>query len=561
MCSPHNIRDSFTFASEINRMKIPENHVIVSFDVISLFTNIPKELVIQGVFSNWEKIKRHTQINLDLFQELVAFCLDTSYFMFRAQVYHQQFGTAMGSPLSPILADMVLDKLIDTVVQKLDYVIYFLKKYVDDFFLVLPKDKVDYTLQVFNTYNEHLQFTVEVENENKLPFLDVVVIRGDDQTLSTKWYAKPISSGRLVNYFSYHPLPQKMNVITNFIKRVITLSPQADAQMLKNIVHTNLRNNNYPTSLINRIFYRALSQATTEPTLSPTPNIISTDANSMPLHTPAHTTTTITEAASTTASVAIATTNAAIPIAAVLDPDQNTCTPTTPSTKNPTTETFKYVSLPYIPQLSQRISRCLQQDYPTVRIANRKVNTVGLLHTRVKDRIDPMQQHNVIYRIPCNDCDKVYIGMTTNKLKKRISGHQSNINQLNRLRDQGYTNTDQAMIQQSSKTALTEHCAREDHRFALQQTKIIDRTYNRTTLPLLECFHIYNTSGTVNHRTDVEGLSTIYCGLLRTIAAKQMKKTQTNPPSPQHPSTSNPDNQQPTDDQQQQIQTPSHTHR
>ncbi|XP_062716395.1 uncharacterized protein LOC134291940 [Aedes albopictus] len=553
MCSPHNIRDSFTFASEINRMKIPENHVVVSFDVISLFTNIPKELVIQGIFRNWEKIKRHTQINLDLFQELVAFCLDTSYFMFRAQVYHQQFGTAMGSPLSPILADMVLDELIDTVVQRLDYVINFLKKYVDDFFLVLPRDKVDYTLQVFNSYNEHLQFTVEVENENKLPFLDVVVIRGDDQMLSTEWYAKPIASGRLVNYFSYHPLPQKMNVITNFINRVITLSPKADAQTLKKIVHTILRNNNYPTNLINRIFHRTLSHATAGPPLGPTSNSIANNVNSMPHHIATHTTTASTantEATSTTSTATHTTTNAATSIPTAPDPDQNTCTPTAPST-HPTTDAFKYVSLPYIPQLSQSISRCLQQEYPTVKIANRKVNTVGHLHTRVKDRIDPMQQHNVIYQIPCSDCNQVYIGMTTNKLRKRLSGHQSNINQLNRLRDQGYTNTDQAMIQQSSKTALTEHCVKEDHRFALQQTKILDKTHNRSTLPLLECFHIYNTHRTVNHRTDVEGLSSIYCGLLRTIAAKQVKRTQTNPLPPQHPSTSNPDNQQPTDDQQQ----------
>lgn len=188
-----------------------------------------------------------------------------------------------------------------------------------------------------------------------------------------------------------------------------------------------------------------------------------------------------------------------------------------------------------------------------MKIAHRKVNTVGHLHTKVKDRLDPMLQHNVIYQIPCNDCEYSYIGMTTNRLKKRLSGHQSNINQLNRLRDLGYTNTDQAMIQQSTKTALTEHCVREDHRFALQRTRIIDRTYNRSTLPLLECFHIYNTPHTVNHRTDVEGLSAIYSGLLRTIATKQFQRTQTNP-SPHQPSSDDSTDPPAIEDEQQQTQ-------
>lgn len=539
--SSYNIRDSFTFAAEINQMKIPANHVMVSFDVKSLFTNIPKELIIQGVFSNWDKIKKHTQINLDLFQEIVAFCLNTSYFMFRGQVYHQQFGTAMGSPLSPILADMVLDKLIATVTPKLDYVIFFLKKYVDDFFIVLPMDKVDYTLEVFNGYNSHLQFTVEKEHQSKLPFLDVVVIRGIDQRLSTEWYSKPIASGRQLNFFSYHPLPQKINTISNFIKRVIILSPNTNTHNLREIIHTNLRNNDYPTSLINRLFHRILPQATN--TASSSNTISSTAADNMSASDadPA-TIPTADPTANITASTTPNTT-ANVPTTLASISDTNTRTTEEPEhidlpqeRENSTPSMPQYISFPYIPHLSQKISRILQDEYPTVKIAHRKVNTVGRLHTKVKDPLDPMQQHNVVYQIPCNDCDYSYIGMTTNKLKKRLSGHQSNVNQLNRLRDLGYTKNDQAMIQHSQKTALTEHCVKEDHTFALQGTKIIDRTHNRATLPLLECFHIYNTPHTVNHRTDVEGLSAIYSGLLRTIAPRHLQQTQTNP-SPAEPAS------------------------
>ncbi|XP_062704289.1 uncharacterized protein LOC134286653 [Aedes albopictus] len=379
----YNIRDSFTFAAEIKHLKVPEDHVIVSFDVISLFTNVPKELILRAIREDWDRIKEHTQINMYLFLEIVNFCLDNSYFMFRSQIYSQKFGTAMGSPLSPILADIVLNKLITTVVQSLDFVILFLKKYVDDFFIVLPRDKVQATLEAFNNYNERLQFTVEEENNGRLPFLDILVIRNDDQTLSTEWYSKPISSGRLLNYHSFHPIQQKVNVVANFIKRVIGLTSTPNVDQIKRVVHAQLRRNNYPPSLINRLLYRSFgsnSLTRVEPEIE---DHIGIDC---------------------------------------------------------------YVALPYIPQLSESIAKCLKKDYPRIKIANQNAKTAKIVYTKVKDPVESMLQHNVIYNIPCQNCDRCYIGMTSNKLKTRLSGHKSNINKLNRLLEQGYTNNDEAVV-------------------------------------------------------------------------------------------------------------------
>ncbi|XP_058827799.1 uncharacterized protein LOC131687722 [Topomyia yanbarensis] len=254
--SEYNTPDSFQFTEYIQQATLPPDYVLVSFDVVSLYTNIPTELVTHDIIMDWRNIKVHTNINLDLFLELVEFCIKSSYFRFREKHYKQTFGTAMGSPLSPILADIIMENLLQTSIKRLPFTIPVIRKYVYDLFLALPKDKVQQTLDTFNAYNQHLQFTKEEEIDNKLSFLDTVVTRHSDQTLSTRWYAKPIASGRLLNYHSFHPLSMKMNVAQQFIKRVTGLTTDNCPNLQQNIIFQHLRRNNYPSSLINRLISR-----------------------------------------------------------------------------------------------------------------------------------------------------------------------------------------------------------------------------------------------------------------------------------------------------------------
>ncbi|KXJ76535.1 hypothetical protein RP20_CCG009440 [Aedes albopictus] len=258
--SQHNITDSFEFVRDTQSIKLPEGYVLVSFDVVSLFTNIPKDLVLRNIIENWSDIKEATNINLDLFLEIVEFCLDSSYFCFRCKYCIQTFGTAMGSPLSPILADIVMEGLLNTVKLRIQCPIPILKKFVDDLILALPKDQVQTVLDIFNGYDPHHQFTAETEVDNKLPFLDTLITRHEDQTLSTCWCSKPIASGRLLNFHSFHPTLMKINVAMNYINRVIALTTNINWNHLKQTIFQHLRRNNYPSALINRILNHSTSR-------------------------------------------------------------------------------------------------------------------------------------------------------------------------------------------------------------------------------------------------------------------------------------------------------------
>ena len=106
------IKDSFELARTFQNHPIPEDHVLISLDVTSLFTNIPRDLVKEIVQDKWHSIQQHTKIPLQDFLCLIDFIFDTVFFIFDNEYYKQIFGTPMGASVSPILAQYVMDQLL-----------------------------------------------------------------------------------------------------------------------------------------------------------------------------------------------------------------------------------------------------------------------------------------------------------------------------------------------------------------------------------------------------------------------------------------------------------------
>lgn len=183
----------------------------------------------------------------------------------------------------------------------------------------------------------------------------------------------------------------------------------------------------------------------------------------------------------------------------------------------------KFYSLTNIDGLSQQITKTLKRDYPSIKIAYRQHKTIGSLLPSVKDKTPDMEQSNVVYKIDCENCKACYIGMTTMKLKQRLSGHRSNMKKLKTLLDKGYTNADTEVSWVREKTALVNHAATMDHNFKIDESKIIDRTLKTNNLHILESCHIYTTNDTVNKRTDTDNLHVAYAGLLHLLKNEKNK--------------------------------------
>lgn len=105
--SPHShVLNSFHLIEKLSKVRVEKHYELISLDVISLFTNIPLDLAIDGIRERWSSISSNTNIPLDEFLLALRLILNSTYFTFNDKIYKQTFGTPMGSPLSPIIADV-----------------------------------------------------------------------------------------------------------------------------------------------------------------------------------------------------------------------------------------------------------------------------------------------------------------------------------------------------------------------------------------------------------------------------------------------------------------------
>lgn len=245
------IKDSWSFAKVINDYHIQNDEIMISLDVTSLFTNIPTQLVLQAIKNRWDLISTKTSMSINQFLHAIQLILESTSFKFNDVIYEQIFGSPMGSPLSPMLADIVMDDLESHCLEALPFDVRVFYRYVDDIFAIIPIANVDQILSIFNSYHPRLQFTYETEQSGKLSFLDTIVIR-DGNNLITDWYRKPTFSGRYINYYSNHPLKYKTNTIINLVDRAILLANERFHIHNINEVKKILINNSYPTCLIDK---------------------------------------------------------------------------------------------------------------------------------------------------------------------------------------------------------------------------------------------------------------------------------------------------------------------
>ncbi|XP_070170887.1 uncharacterized protein [Polyergus mexicanus] len=114
----------------------------------------------------------------------------------------------MGSPLSPIIADMVLQGLENRAVATFPSALPFHFRCVDDIVLAVPCSEMNFVLNTFNSFHPRLQFTMEEGVDNRLNFLDITIII-KDSLIEFDWYHKPTFSGKYLNFGSQHPLSEE----------------------------------------------------------------------------------------------------------------------------------------------------------------------------------------------------------------------------------------------------------------------------------------------------------------------------------------------------------------
>jgi hypothetical protein len=407
------------------------------------------------------------------------FIFKSSYFRYEGKFYDQLEGTGMGLCPSPNFADLVMTCLLNKISEDLEFEVLFIKKYVDDLVLSIPEDKIETLLSKFNNYNQFLQFTVEVEKDRRLPFLDMEILIGENGNITTKWFRKSISSGRILSFLSSHPRSQIANTAEGFIRRVLSLTSVEHIEEMKKLVWTLLKKNNYPTRVINILLCRVSQR--------------------------------------------------------MQNSARNGIT-----TSNPTP--LRFFSIHYVPGLSERIARNIQNELKDIRIAFRAPRTMDEIYTKNKDKICKWDISNVIYSIACKICPpkREYIGKTEQKLGSRKQQHSNIASKIMALKEQERNlnqNSDSSLIiiddlleeekvknqiqELCNMSAIAQHIYEFNHEFDFENTRILNLERNSRKLSTLEMLYI-NQRPNVNKILDLDYLSTAYKGILKTIKDKKL---------------------------------------
>ena len=122
-------------------------------------------------------------------KKLLTLCTKNVHFTLNNEIYIQNDGVAMEFPLGPILANVFIVELENTLVPRLHEHVKKWKHFVDDTFAYVRNESIDYVLTTLNSFNPDLNVTYEKENNSQLLFLDVLFIRNGTH-LDTKFNEK-----------------------------------------------------------------------------------------------------------------------------------------------------------------------------------------------------------------------------------------------------------------------------------------------------------------------------------------------------------------------------------
>ena len=122
------------------------------------------------------------------------------------QINNQQvFVTAMGSPVSAVIANMVMED-VEQRASATSPVKPFFWKCVDDVISAVSGSEAEHLLSHLNSLEPSIQFTLEREKDRHLPFLDLNVSRGVQGNLEISVYRKPTHTDKYLAFDSNLPI-------------------------------------------------------------------------------------------------------------------------------------------------------------------------------------------------------------------------------------------------------------------------------------------------------------------------------------------------------------------
>ena len=358
-------KDSFDAAEKIKTIPdhlYDEGYQLVSFDVKSLFTNVPLNKTIEVILDRvYNKKLISTNLKKRTLKKLIMDTCSKTAFLCDNVIYEQKDGVSMGASLGPVLANIIMTELELGVVDSLiaNGRIRFYARYVDDTLLLVKPEEVDDILSQFNNFHRNLEFTVDKFEECVPHFLDLNISR---EGISI--YRKDTHTAQFVHFESYTKWNHKIAWIRSLVNRAQKLCSSSKLPEEIKQIKKFASFNGFPKWTTRRVVQQALES-----------------------HRPPRETD---------------------------DETMETLYMTLPYCGKQAES--------IIQRCKRRLKKSFKRD-KTVKFEVMLQSTKVSFFTSNKDRVPKLSNSGVIYEYTCPGCAKTYIGKTDNTLFNRTKQH------------------------------------------------------------------------------------------------------------------------------------------
>ena len=167
----------------------------------------------------------------------------------------------MGSSLAPALANLFMGHHEKRWLENYNSGIEFYCRYVDDTFALFNTEQdASSFFSYINSQHPNIKFTMEREENLKLPFLDVLLDNHNNQGIITSVFHKKTYTGLLTNYFSFAPFSYKLGLVRTLVDQTFKINNTwAGFHLDINSLTKTLERNSFPSSVIENVVRRFLN--------------------------------------------------------------------------------------------------------------------------------------------------------------------------------------------------------------------------------------------------------------------------------------------------------------
>ena len=255
------IRDDIDFLNKLEKT-VPNSFTLLTYDVCNLYGSIPHQLGLSALrfFINRHKEDLPRNFTPGFILDGTQLILENNIMKFGDKYFKQISGTAMGSKIGPVYANLCMGYLEHKLYARVEevfnadireYVESNWKRYLDDCYITFNNDhgRIDQFTEILNSLHEKIKFTIE-KSDREIPFLDIMIIK-QGNNLVTDLYQKPTDSKRYVHFTSSHPASVKRHIPFNLARRIATIveCKRMREDRFKDL-EINLKRCGYPKRLI-----------------------------------------------------------------------------------------------------------------------------------------------------------------------------------------------------------------------------------------------------------------------------------------------------------------------